>query len=56
MEAPNAERDPFEVLAAEYMEQLRQGRHPSIEDYAAQNPDLAEEIRELFPTIALTLQ
>ena len=31
------------------MERLRQGQRPSIEEYAAQHPDLAEEIRELFP-------
>ncbi len=48
------ERDPLEVLAAEFMERLRQGQRPSIEDYAAQHPERAEEIRELFPTIAAT--
>jgi eukaryotic-like serine/threonine-protein kinase len=50
----NTERDPLEVLAAEYMDRLRQGQSPSIEEYAAQHPSLAEEIRELFPTIAVT--
>ena len=54
MADPNTEREPLEVLAAEYMERLRQGQRPSIEEYAAQHPDLAEEIRELFPTIAVT--
>ena len=54
MADPNTERDPLELLAAEYTERLRQGQHPSVSDYAAQHPDLAEEIRELFPTIAMT--
>lgn len=54
MADPNTERDPLEVLAAEYMERLRQGQRMSIEDYAAQHPELAEEIRDLFPTIAAT--
>ena len=54
MADPNAERDPLEMLAAEYMERLRQGQHPSISEYAVQHPELAEEIRELFPTIAVT--
>jgi serine/threonine protein kinase/tetratricopeptide (TPR) repeat protein len=54
MADPNAERDPLEVLAADYMERLRQGQSPSIEEYTAQHPDLAGEIRELFPTIAVT--
>jgi len=54
MADPNTERDPLEILAGEYMDQLRQGRAPSIEDYATRHPDLADEIRELFPTIAIT--
>lgn len=56
MADPSSERDPFEMLAAEYMESLRQGQRPSIEEYAARHPELAEEIRELFPTIAATEQ
>ena len=51
---PTSERDPLELLAAEYMERLRQGERPSVENYAARHPELAEEIRELFPTIAVT--
>ena len=54
MADPNSERDPLELLAAEYMERLRQGQSPAVEEYAAAHPDLAEEIRELFPTIAVT--
>jgi hypothetical protein len=50
----NSERDPLEMLAAEFMDRLRQGQRPSTEEYAAQHPELAEEIRELFPTIAMT--
>ena len=56
MADPNTERDPLEMLAAEYMERLRQGQHPSVEEYTARHPELAEEIRELFPTIAVTEQ
>jgi len=50
----HSERDPLEMLAAEFMERLRQGQRPSVEEYAAQRPELAAEIRELFPTIAVT--
>ena len=50
----HSERDPLEMLAAEFMERLRQGQRPSVEEYAVQHPELAEEIRGLFPTIAVT--
>jgi len=46
------ERDPLEVLAAEFTARLRTGERPSIEEFAARQPDCAELIRELFPTIA----
>ena len=46
------ERDPLEVLAAEFTARLRAGERPSIEEYATRQPDCAEQIRELFPTIA----
>jgi serine/threonine protein kinase len=49
---PTVDRDPIELLAAEFMERLRDGEHPSIDEYASAHPDRAEEIRELFPTIA----
>ena len=54
MADPKLERDPLELLAADYMERLRQGQAPSIQEYAAKHPSLAEEILELFPTIAMT--
>ncbi len=54
MSEPNTERDPLEMLAAEYIERLRQGQRPAIEDYAARYPALAQDIRDLFPTIAVT--
>lgn len=52
IESEELERDPFEELASEFAERYRNGEVPSIEEYANSHPDLAEEIRELFPTIA----
>ena len=46
------DRDPFEELASEFVERFRKGELPSIEEYANAHPDLADEIRELFPTMA----
>lgn len=54
MSNPNTARDPLEMLAAEYMERLRQGARPDIEEYATRYPALAQDIRDLFPTIAAT--
>src|SRR4051812_42537249 len=40
-------------LAEEFSNQVRQGRMPSIEEYAASHPALAGRIRALFPTLML---
>ncbi|MFV0444634.1 MAG: serine/threonine-protein kinase [Planctomycetaceae bacterium] len=49
---PGAARDPIEWLATEYLDAVRRGETPQIEDYAATYPDQADQIRELFPLIA----
>jgi eukaryotic-like serine/threonine-protein kinase len=46
------DRDPLEVLAAEFMERQRKGEHPAISEYTAQYPELAAEIEELLPAVA----
>jgi len=48
---PLEERDPIEVLASEFIERQRKGEHPDLSEYVAKHPELADEIRELFPTI-----
>ena len=45
-------REPIEELAEEFMERQRRGERPSISEYLDKYPALADEIRELFPTIA----
>jgi eukaryotic-like serine/threonine-protein kinase len=52
MSESTADRNPFERLAEEFAERLRRGEDPAITDYVAQNPEHADEIRELFPEIA----
>lgn len=42
-------RVTLEELATEFLEAWRDGRNPSIEDYATAHPELADEIRRLFP-------
>ena len=38
-------------LAHEFCQRLRQGEHPTIDDYASRCPQLADEIRDLFPML-----
>ena len=51
MEKPIADREPIDVLAAEFVARHRQGEAPSMDEYAERNPELAEEIYAIFPTI-----
>ncbi len=43
-------------LAAEFREKLRRGESPEIEPYADRYPQLADQIRQLFPTLLLMEQ
>jgi serine/threonine protein kinase len=52
MPQPDAERDQLELLASEFLDRLRRGEAPSVEEYAEAYPDMADDIRDLFPTIA----
>jgi hypothetical protein len=38
-------------LAEEFTRRVREGTHPAIEEYARNHPELADCIRELFPTL-----
>ncbi len=40
-------------LAYEFVEGRRSGLHPTIDEYVSRHPDLAEEIRTLFPVVLL---
>ena len=50
---PFAERNRVEVLAEEFLSRYRRGEGPSLTDYAARYPELAGEIREVFPALLL---
>ena len=53
MSEPNRKHSTtdIETLAEQFIEKLHAGETPTIDRYAQAYPDLAEEIRELFPTI-----
>lgn len=45
----SSDRDPLERLAEEFVARFRKGESPSVNEYAERHPDLADQIRELFP-------
>jgi serine/threonine protein kinase/WD40 repeat protein len=48
--------DALMALAESYLARLRQGEAPAIDDYADGHPELASEIRALFPTLQMVEQ
>lgn len=53
--AADEDEDLFDAVAADFLARFRAGEHPSVEAYAARHPEIADEIRELFPTM-LTIE
>jgi serine/threonine protein kinase len=43
----------LDQLAEEFTQRVREGKLPDIEEYARRHPELANRIRELFPTLML---
>jgi serine/threonine-protein kinase len=48
-----SDQDQLGALAEEYLARHRQGLKPSVESYAAAHPELADEIRRLFPALLM---
>jgi len=46
-------RVPFELLASQFVEEIRTGQGPSVELYAKRFPPHAANIREVFPMLAM---
>jgi WD40 repeat protein/serine/threonine protein kinase len=53
MDPSHDKRDPVEELAEEFLARRRRGEAPSISEYAANHPHLAEQIRDLFPALLM---
>jgi len=49
----DTQRNPVEVLAEEFAERHRSGENPTIAEYAAKYPELADQIETLFPSVIL---
>jgi serine/threonine protein kinase/Flp pilus assembly protein TadD len=48
-----ADLDPVEVLAEEFIERFRRGESPTVVEYAARFPELADRIRAFFPALLI---
>jgi eukaryotic-like serine/threonine-protein kinase len=53
MRTSDSDRNPVEVLADEFFQRRRRGETPTVEEYAAKYPELAAEIHDLFPALAI---
>jgi WD40 repeat protein/serine/threonine protein kinase len=49
----SGERDPVEVLADDFVQRQRRGEKPTLAEYVARYPDLADYIRAVFPALLL---
>ena len=47
----SADYGQFEVLAEEFAARFRRGERPGLQEYIDRCPELADEIRELFPAL-----
>ena len=55
-EAELRARSPIELLASQFVDELRSGERPSVETYAKRYPLHADVIRESFPVMAMLEQ
>jgi eukaryotic-like serine/threonine-protein kinase len=56
MSDPSSGRDPVEELAEEFAARYRRGEHPSMTEYTDKYPELAAQIRKLFPALVVMEQ
>ncbi len=53
MNEPSTERNPVEELADDFVQRYRRGERPALSEYTGQFPELAEQIRDLFPALVM---
>ena len=53
MTGSSDQRNPIELLAEEFLDRKRRGEHPTLQEYLERHPELAEEIRDLFPALLM---
>ncbi len=53
MPEPSSDANPLDALAEEFVARHRAGERPSLDEFIARRPDLADDIRDLFPGLVL---
>ncbi len=53
MNASSDARNPVELLAEEFLDRKRRGEQPTLREYVERHPELAAEIRDLFPALLM---
>src|SRR5262249_29425055 len=53
MNTSSGERDPVELLAEDFLDRKRRAERPTLQRYVERRPELAEEIRDLFPALLM---
>ncbi len=53
MRTSSDERNPVELLAEEFLDRKRRGEHPTLDEYLERHPELADDIRDLFPALLM---
>src|SRR5262245_28311034 len=56
MTGSSSDRNDVEKLAEEFTARWRAGECPSVGEYAERHPDLADEIRDVFPALLVMEQ
>jgi hypothetical protein len=53
MNSSSSDRNPVDALAEEFVARYRRGERPSLTEYTTKYPDLADEIRDVFPALLM---
>ncbi len=53
MSESNSDVNPLDALAEEFVSRCRAGERPSLDEFIARRPDLADDIRDLFPGLVV---
>src|SRR5262249_37414092 len=53
IDSDSATADPFGAIADEFVEAVRQGKRPSVEEFAQRYPEHADDIRDILPALVL---